>query len=449
MDTLISIIVNIWHAFVLLVEGSGGEGSWSFIYRVFPVVVFFELPIYLLIWIGIVLYHLKRRNGHRNVSTPFSPTVSCIVSCYSEGEDVQKAIISLTEQIYPGSIEILAVIDGAYRNRETYDAAMSLRVKVEKRPNRMLRVIPKWQRGGRVSSLNAALTLATGSIVMALDGDTSFDNTMVRNAVSHFADPHVMAVAGNLRVRNFHKSLVTRLQAVEYMLSIHAAKIGLSEFNVVNNISGAFGVFRKSILHKIGGWDSGTAEDLDITMKIKSYFGMHPELKIVFEPYAMGHTDAPETLAGLLGQRLRWDGDLFYLYIRKRRLNFNRKVIGIRNLIISLWTGVFFQLVMPMVIIFSTIVMLVIYPFYLFLTIWLLVYLVYFSITAILFLTYLLLVSERKKQDIKLGIYLPLFPGFMFILRVWNGLAVLKEILFKSHLDSSMAPWWVLKRTKF
>ncbi|PIE64091.1 MAG: N-acetylglucosaminyltransferase [Desulfobacterales bacterium] len=448
MDTLSTIIVNTWYAFTLLVKSPFEHGFVSFAYKFIPFVIFIELPIYLFIWLGILRYSLRERGG-REPTTLFSPMVSCVVLCYAEGKAIQNTVISLAEQAYPGWIEILAIIDGASRNKETYEAAMALRSIVAERPNRILRVIPKWQRGGRVSSLNAGLSMARGSIVMALDGDTSFDNTMVQNAIPHFNDPHVMAVAGNLRVRNFRKSLTARLQSIEYMISIHAAKIGLSEFNVVNNVSGAFGIFRKSILHKVGGWDSGTAEDLDMTMKIKSYFGMHPELKIVFEPYATGHTDAPETLASLFDQRLRWDGDLFYLYVRKRRLNFNRKIIGVRNLIMSMWTGLFFQLVMPMVIILYTILVFTMYPVHFVLAIWLLVYMVYFLITLVLFITYIALVSDRKGSDLKLGVYLPLFPGFMFILRLWSGLAVLKEIFLKSHLDSSMAPWWVLKRTKF
>ncbi len=96
-----------------------------------------------------------------------------------------------------------------------------------------------------------------------------------------------MAVAGNLRVRNVAKSLVTRLQAIEYLISTHASKVGLSEFNIVNNISGAFGIFRKSLLDRIGGWDSGTAENLDMTIRLKNYFGRHPKLKIRFEPAAL------------------------------------------------------------------------------------------------------------------------------------------------------------------
>jgi hypothetical protein len=109
---------------------------------------------------------------------------------------------------------------------------------------RELTVVPKWQRGGRVSGLNTGLTLATTEVLMAMDGDTSFDNDMVAKAVGHFLDPEVVGVAGSLRVRNVAATLWTRLQAIEYALSIQSAKAGLSEFNVVNNISGAFGIFR-------------------------------------------------------------------------------------------------------------------------------------------------------------------------------------------------------------
>jgi cellulose synthase/poly-beta-1,6-N-acetylglucosamine synthase-like glycosyltransferase len=46
-----------------------------------------------------------------------------------------------------------------------------------------------------------------------------------------------------------------------------------STFNVLNNISGAFGAFRASTLKLIGGWDNGSAEDIDITLRLKNYFG--------------------------------------------------------------------------------------------------------------------------------------------------------------------------------
>jgi cellulose synthase/poly-beta-1,6-N-acetylglucosamine synthase-like glycosyltransferase len=272
---------------------------------------------------------------------------------------------------------------------------------------------------------------------------------MVRDAYLHFADSNVVGVAGSLRVRNVFQNLVTRLQGLEYLLSIHASKVGLSEFNVVNNISGAFGIFRRRFLEKIGGWDAGTAEDLDITLRIKNYFGRHPNLKIVFEPKAMGHTDAPDTFWGLFNQRLRWDGDLYYLYVRKHALSFSPRLLGWRNLIMQMWTGLFFQLVMPFIIIFYSMYVFMLYSVGFVLAVWVLVYLIYLGITLLFFLVYLSMISERRREDIKLAWVIPLVPFFTFALRVWNALATLKEMITKSHLDSSMAPWWVLQKTKF
>ena len=118
---------------------------------------------------------------------------------------------------------------------------------------------------------------------------------MVSHITKEFIDPNVPAVGGSLRVRNDKVSLVSRMQAMEYMISLQGAKTGLAEWNVINNISGAFGAFRTQFIRRIGGWDTHSAEDLDITLRIKQYMARHPGLLIPFAAHAMGHTDAPTT----------------------------------------------------------------------------------------------------------------------------------------------------------
>lgn len=442
------VISQAWYTLMLILSSPFNQGATTFFMKFFPFVFIFELPLYLFILLGIIRYYLRQDQSipERRL---YYPKVSCVVTCYSEGEDVRQTIISLTEQLYPGHIEILPIIDGANQNKDTYVAAKGMESYVYKKSQRSLKVIPKWQRGGRVSSLNSGLQLSSGEIVMALDGDTSFDNTMVAYATRHFEDANVVGVAGSLRVRNALKNLVTRLQAIEYLLSIHASKVGLSEFNVVNNISGAFGIFRKSFLLKVGGWDSGTAEDLDITLRIKNYFGRYPHLKILFEPKAMGHTDAPDTFRGFYNQRMRWDGDLFYLYIRKHALSFSPRILGWRNLIMQVWTGLFFQLVMPFIIIVYTTYVFIVYPVSFVLAILMMIYIFYAVITISFYFAFITMISERKKEDLRLAPFLPIIPLFTFSLRIWNGIATLNEIFAKQHLDSSMAPWWVIKKTKF
>ena len=65
------------------------------------------------------------------------------------------------------------------------------------------------------------------------------------------------------------------------------------------------------------------------------------------------------------------------------------------------------------------------------------------------FMLYLVAVSERPGDDAVYLAFLPLFPLFAFVNRVHCSFSVLQEIFTRSHLDSSMAPWWVLRKTKF
>lgn len=437
-----------WETLRQLLLSPFTDGVWIFVFKFIPYVLFFELPLYLLILAGMLRY-LLRQSATPPCRPPFHPPVSCIITAYSEGEAVQHTIRSLAEQVYPGYIRIICVVDGATRNRATLAAARRMESYVAGLARRALTVVPKWQRGGRVSGLNTGLSLATSEVLMAMDGDTSFDNDMVAHAVGHFMDPEVVGVAGSLRVRNVASSLWTRLQAIEYALSIQSAKVGLSEFNIVNNISGAFGIFRRSFLKAIGGWDSGTAEDTDLTLRIKSYFGRHPQLKILFDPEAIGHTDAPESFRGFLRQRLRWDGDLFYLYVLKHRFSLCPAILGWRNLAMLLWTGLFFQLVMPIVIIVYTVWVFWMYPTAYMLAVTVLVYLFYLLMTVLFFMLFIAFFSERPMQDLRLAPLLPVMPFFTFFTRVWAGVATLWEILAVSHLDSAMAPWYVLRKNKF
>lgn len=420
----------------------------EFVLKFVPFALFLEFPIYMLMIVGLFLYSFRNRYRKEQDSS-YLPSVSCIALCYAEEDAVQLTIRSLTEQLYAGPIEIIAVMDGAKQNMSTYLSAKAMESYVAKFPNRSLRIVPKWQRGGRVSSMNLGLTLARGEIVMALDGDTSFDNDMVFEATRPFADSNVVSVAGNLRVRNIRASLITRLQSIEYLISIYLGKTGLSEFNIVNNISGAFGVHRRKFLEQIGGWDSGTAEDLDLTIRIKGYMARHPALRIVFAPKAIGHTDVPVTVRQFFQQRLRWDGDLFYLYLKKHKARIRPGLLGWRNSIMIIWTGLFFQIVMPFLIVIYTCYLLVVCPVEFFVAIMLFVYLTYLLLSILMYLLFLIFLSERKRQDMELLFLLPVFPVFSFVVRVWSAFASLKEVVEDAHLDSSMAPWWVLKKNKY
>lgn len=438
---------NLIQAWYVLLVTVAHQQDVHYVLMLIPFVLFLELPLYFINWMGVFRYLVKDAVA-APFSPPYYPRVTCAITCYAEGKAVQNTVISLLEQVYPGHIEIIAMVDGVQKNMATYRALKALYPRIPNYPQRSLTIIPKIQRGGRVSSLNAGLSRAQGEVFLALDGDTSFDNQMVVHAVSHFKNPNVVAVTGPMRVRNARNTIITRLQGLEYMLTMQVGKLGFAKLNVINNVPGAFGIFRRSFIQQIGGWNTGTAEDLDLTMRIKKYHMRYPKLQIEFEPGAVSHTDVPESFRGFLKQRLRWDGDLWYIYSNKHKSGISAATMGWGNFIFLLWYGILFQIVMPFAIVIYTIYMVIKLPLHVFLLSMMLVYLFYLCLILVQFVFYLLAISDRKREDCNAFLILPLYPLFQFVARVWSACAILNQIFNKGHLDSSMAPLWVLKKGK-
>lgn len=436
MDTLLAG----FGVFLQMVSGGASEIAEKFA----PFVVLLEMPLYFLTWLG-VMHYLWRRHTEPPAEIPYYPRVSCICNAYAEGRDVQYSVRSLMEQVYPGHIEMVLVLDGAVKNRVTYEAIVELTSKFRNNPLRSVRFIPKPQRGGRVSATNTGLLYATGEIVMALDADTSFDNDMVANAIKPFIDPNVVGATGPLRVRNAKKSLATRLQAIEYMLAIYLGKVGLAEWNLINNLPGAYMIYRKSMVDHVGGWNTGTGEDLDMILRVKQYIRRHPGLKLVFAPGAIAHTEVPDTFKGFFIQRLRWDGDLSYIYFRKHWHSFS-PLLGWKNFLSMMWYGLLFQIFLPIMQVGFMAWLLWTKPAPFFIGLMLLVYAFYATITVFQFLLFVTLLSERPRQDAPFFFLTPLMPIFMICARFWSVVATLHEWFNRAHQDSPMGPWWVIRQ---
>jgi cellulose synthase/poly-beta-1,6-N-acetylglucosamine synthase-like glycosyltransferase len=437
LNTLAYILLGMWHTLATHL---------SLLVWLLPLVLLYELPLMLLVVSGIVRFYHQRYMTVPKQSL-YRPKVSCIIACYSEGDAVRQTIRSLVEQLYEGHIEIIAVVDGAVQNDQTYQVAIECAQQLST-SQRTIVVIPKWQRGGRVSSSNAGMSAAGGEVLINIDADTSFNNDMVAEIVPYFADPNVPAVGGALRVRNASQSLVTKMQAIEYLISMQGAKTGLSQWNLLNNISGAFGAFRTSFIRQIGGWNTHTAEDLDLTIRIKQYFARHPDMRIPFATFAIGHTDVPATVKDIVKQRMRWDGDLFFLYMRKHWPSFSSRLLGIKTFLFTSVYGVVQLVAMPFVIAAYSIGLFIYLPFEVLITLTIGIYLFYLALTTWFFVIIVAAVSEQPDKDSKLLLWLPFFPLFAFFIKLVSLFALLNEMVRRAHEESSMAPWWVLKRGK-
>ena len=240
------------------------------------------------------LYKVRDKETIRYREDSSLPMVSLIVPAFNEGPVIQAAMRSLLALDYP-NYEIIVIDDGS--TDDTYEKAM---VVARESTTLEVRVITK-RNGGKADALNTGMALARGEFVLNMDGDTKLSANTLRVCIRHFENAKVGAVAGNVKVIN-RENLLTRIQALEYVEGLAMARKAQSFGRVVNIIPGPLGMFRKSVLQQVGGYDRDTfAEDCDLTLKLLMR-GWH----IAYEPAAIAWVETPSSLLDLLQQRYRW-----------------------------------------------------------------------------------------------------------------------------------------------
>lgn len=241
--------------------------------------------------IPLAVYHRSVVVEEREAAEPLPP-VSVIVPAYNEAEGLADCLDSLLATTYPEDrLEVVVVDDGS--TDATPDVA-------ERYRERGVTVLHKVN-GGKHSALNYGLLAATGEIIVTVDADSVVTPPALRRLVATFqSHPEAGAVAGTVRVMN-RDGLLTRCQALEYVVSINTFRRAFDLFGSVPVVPGCLGAYRREALVDRYGYDPDTlAEDFDLTVGI---------LKAGWDVRASGAvvlTTAPSTWRDLYRQRLRW-----------------------------------------------------------------------------------------------------------------------------------------------
>jgi peptidoglycan-N-acetylglucosamine deacetylase len=267
----------------------GELGQWA-LYWIFTAGIVLGIARIILIT-GIAIIHQRRAKPA--FSPAYRPYVSIVVPAYREESVVSRTISTLLASDYEGEFEIIMIDDGS--PDQTFEM-----VKENFKDHPQVRVYQK-SNGGKASALNYGIEKAKGEIIIALDADTIFPKDAIRLLIRHFENPKVGAVAGNAKVGN-RINLVTRWQALEYIISQNLDRRAFALFNCITVVPGAIGAWRKSDVLAAGGFSTDTlAEDQDMTIGIRKMGQI-----IAYEEHARCYTEAPDTLATLAKQRFRW-----------------------------------------------------------------------------------------------------------------------------------------------
>jgi peptidoglycan-N-acetylglucosamine deacetylase len=274
-----------------------GSERWLFLVNA---VVLFALARVLILGLFGFLHWLMRPRRHRS---PYRGPVSAVVPAHNEERVIGATIEALLRSDHQ-DLEVIVVDDGSTdATAERVTAFHSRGVRLIEQPNE-----------GKAAALRRGFAAARHPVVVALDADTLFTHSTVRRLVEPFGDARVGAVAGNPKVGN-RVNLVTRLQVLEYVLTLNLERRAYAWLGCVAVVPGAAGAWRRDLVLAAGGFSGETlAEDTDLTLALgrKGY-------SVEYAPHAIAYTEAPQTMRGLARQRSRWAFGMLQCLWKHRR----------------------------------------------------------------------------------------------------------------------------------
>lgn len=240
------------------------------------------------------------------------PSITFMVPCWNEGKTLEKTVESLRKIDYPQDKFFMILVDDGSKDN-TWDLMQQYK------NDPQIQIFTQ-ENGGKHKALNNALSHANTDLVASIDADTVIKEDALRKATAYFISEKQLSALGCSVLIKSPKSFVQKAQSVEYQMFSFSKKM-LGFLGGVLVAPGAFSIFKREILSKIGGWNDGNGlEDLELTYRfqINGY-------KVEHCHTAIAYTTGPKTLPKLFKQRLRWAYGFLRSTYDYRHIIFNRK----------------------------------------------------------------------------------------------------------------------------
>ncbi|WP_078379863.1 glycosyltransferase family 2 protein [Sutcliffiella halmapala] len=297
------------------------------------------------------------------IESDFSPPVSILVPSYNEEAGIYASVKSLIDLQYP-TFEIIIINDGStdltlpllIERFDMVEVTRTIRKQLATNPIKgiyrslyypNLYLIDK-ENGGKSDALNAGINLSRYPYFCSLDGDSILESDAFLKIMKPILDSEeeIVAVGGNVQIANgckiekgkvleigLPKNILVIMQIIEYLRAFLMGRLGLSHYNLLLIVSGAFGVFSKEWVIRAGGYKKNTVgEDMELIVRLhRKIKEEKKKAKIFFIPQPVCWTEAPESAYFLKRQRTRWHRGLYESLWNHRCMLFNPKygAIGI------------------------------------------------------------------------------------------------------------------------
>jgi len=320
---------------------------------------------FILALIGTFIYLKKLRYYYITELKAYQslPPITIVIPAFNEESVIIRTVKSALEVDYP-FFEVIVVNDGSTDNtleflksefslvelpffvyKKTIPTAKVKRVFISEKYENLI-VIDK-ERKGKSDALNCGLNFSKFPYFCTLDADSILEKDALLRLARKIidSDKPVIALGGVVRVlngvefKNGHlekielpRSTLANFQVVEYIRAFLFGRYGIELIRGTSILSGAFSLFQKEALIRVGGFSSNTvAEDFEIIVRLhKHYREIGKPYYIGFIPDPVCWTLVPEKVFELSKQRRRWQLGLLQTLWLNRRIFFRPKygVVG-------------------------------------------------------------------------------------------------------------------------
>jgi len=289
------------------------------------------------------------------------PTVSIIAPAYNEEKNIIDNIKCLLALQYQ-NFEIILVNDGSKDNslakiivyfdlvivQRAYELNLACEpiraIYQSSNPAFNHLVVIDKENGGKADALNAGINVSNSDLFLAIDVDCIIEPDAVLKMVKPFLDDNkriVIASGGVVRIANscdvtngkivkidYPHNFWAKFQVLEYFRAFTLGRMAWSRLNGLLIISGAFGLFDRKRVIKVGGYDkTSVGEDLELVVRLRRY--MHEvekqKYRVAFIPDPLCWTEVPETFKVLSRQRNRWTRGAIDTILKHRKMFLNPK----------------------------------------------------------------------------------------------------------------------------
>lgn len=248
--------------------------------------------------------------------------ITILVAAYNEEKTIEKTLYSIYNQIYNEKIEVIVCNDGSKDNTQN---VVNHFIASHKKKNVEFSIINLAKNSGKSAALNAGLSKAKYDIIVTLDADSMLYENALESIVKTLLSKgsNTVAVAGTVLANNSSKNLITKIQHWDYLLGISSVKQSQSSYNGTLVAQGAFSVYTKDALLKIGGWKHTVGEDIVLSWDLLAlgYDIYHDTNAVVF-------TNVPTSYKQYFNQRKRWARGLIEAFKYNYRMLYKpRKIL--------------------------------------------------------------------------------------------------------------------------